>query len=814
MVARTGVVTEADLADPGEVGNKFAVLARLRSAGYRVPAFFCIGSSAYRAAVSGDADARLPEQLRQDVGGRLRLLRSADVAVRSCFVVAEPHAGEDSAVNPMAGMSETVLRVRGAGDVAAAVEHCWAGARASRVAVYLDEFGMSGDSLAVAVAVQEMVDVRSAFVAFSADPVAGTDNVVVAAAHGLGEGLVQERSDAHHYVVDPSDTVDDRTVVDRTVVGADNPPLSTREVQDIADLARRVAAELGQPQDIEGAIDLDGVLWLLQSRPVVTRDDRLRVFTNLNISESFPGLSSPMTFSVASRFYRVCFGDNYRRFGVPQASLARESDALATMLAYIDGRVFYDITSFYRLHSLSPFFPLVRASWEKKVGIADTRRSVGQQDGASGGRTGVLAFARMTATALRAVLANGRRMRSFESYWARRLPAAQREFEQLRWPMERIDHYRALWGEVSTWWGVTLVNDTVANSLYGICRALLRPIAAGNADGVLADLLSPPDPTLVEDFWRACRHAVPAEEAAASERRLADLIAARGDICLTGLKVEEPSLGERLSWLRVNAHAQADREPDRSTVTRNPVPGRLVPRLRWLLAVRLARRLRRLIAHRENHRYLRSQLFAYCRKFALSIAPDLRRAHAITDLSDIWFLTDTEAIGALSGHAVDQKLTAVVRMRQDAVARYGAVEPPAEFQAVGAVPERRWREKPHPAADHGTIEGIGSSAGVVRGRAMIVTSPLDTKGVGRHTIVIARTTDPGWIGVMSAAGGLVVERGSMLSHTAITGRLLGLPTVVCARDASTLIPDGALVEVDGGAGVVRIIDETSESREG
>lgn len=789
------VVRAEDLVDPREVGNKFATLARLASAGYRVPAFFCVGASTYREAVTGGV-ARLTADMRDDVGNRLQTLRSGDVAVRSCFVATDPGVGEDSVVNPMAGMSETLLAVRGPEHVAAAIETCWAGPQASRVAVYLREFGMTGDSLAVAVAVQEMVDVRSSFVVFSHDPVADTENVVVAAAHGLGEGLVQERSDAHHYAVGPAGQVTDRTT-------GDDPPVTTDEVRDIADLARRVATELGQPQDIEGAIDHDGVLWLLQARPVVLHDDRQRVFTNLNVSESFPGLSSPMTYSVASRFYRVAFGDNYRRFGVPATNLSRESDALATMLAYIDGRVFYDITSFYRLHSLSPFFPLIRASWEKKVGISDTKRSVG--DVGKSGRPGAFAFARMTMTAVGALLSNGRHMRAFQSHWATRLPAAQREFEQLRWPMERIDHYRSLWGEVSRWWGVTLVNDTVANALYGICRALLRPIAHGNADGMLADLLSPPDPTLVENFWRDCRHTVREDERAESEDRLAELIAERGDICLTGLKVEEPSLGEQLPWLRVHAQAQAERE--RTPGTTHPAPRGL----RGFVAVRLARRLRRLIAYRENHRYLRSQLFAYCRAFALALAPDLRRAGAIADVADIWFLTDTEAIGALTGHAVDQKLTDVVRMRQEAVARHTAVEPPAEFQAVGPVPERRWRQKPSPANDQGTIEGIGSAAGVVRGRAMIITSPLDAKGVTRNTIVIARTTDPGWIGVMSAAGGLVVERGSMLSHTAITGRLLGLPTVVCAREAATLIPDGALVEVDGGAGVVRIIDETPES---
>jgi pyruvate,water dikinase len=79
---------------------------------------------------------------------------------------------------------------------------------------------------------------------------------------------------------------------------------------------------------------------------------------------------------------------------------------------------------------------------------------------------------------------------------------------------------------------------------------------------------------------------------------------------------------------------------------------------------------------------------------------------------------------------------------------------------------------------------------------------LDIKG----EILIAPMTDPGWVFLMVPAAGLVVERGSILSHTAIIGRELGIPTVVGVADATSLITDGQLVEVDGGTGVVRLLD--------
>jgi pyruvate,water dikinase len=70
-------------------------------------------------------------------------------------------------------------------------------------------------------------------------------------------------------------------------------------------------------------------------------------------------------------------------------------------------------------------------------------------------------------------------------------------------------------------------------------------------------------------------------------------------------------------------------------------------------------------------------------------------------------------------------------------------------------------------------------------------------------ILVAPMTDPGWVFLMLAASGLVVERGGVLSHTAIIGRELGIPTVVAVPDATRRISDGEEIEIDGDQGTVR-----------
>jgi len=93
---------------------------------------------------------------------------------------------------------------------------------------------------------------------------------------------------------------------------------------------------------------------------------------------------------------------------------------------------------------------------------------------------------------------------------------------------------------------------------------------------------------------------------------------------------------------------------------------------------------------------------------------------------------------------------------------------------------------------------------VVRGPVRVV---FDPRGVtlARQTILVAEHTDPGWILIFPSAAGLLVERGSLLSHAAIVARELGIPAVVSVPGLTRWLRDGDWVEIDGSTGLVRKI---------
>ncbi|MDN5567877.1 MAG: hypothetical protein L0G27_03855, partial [Paracoccus sp. (in: a-proteobacteria)] len=100
-----------------------------------------------------------------------------------------------------------------------------------------------------------------------------------------------------------------------------------------------------------------------------------------------------------------------------------------------------------------------------------------------------------------------------------------------------------------------------------------------------------------------------------------------------------------------------------------------------------------------------------------------------------------------------------------------------------------------------TRVGTGCSAGQVAARARVIRDPR-TETLAPGDVLVARHTDPGWIAVFSNASAIVVERGSLLSHSAIVARELGIPCVVGLKNATQWITDGEMIAVDGATGQV------------
>jgi len=199
------------------------------------------------------------------------------------------------------------------------------------------------------------------------------------------------------------------------------------------------------------------------------------------------------------------------------------------------------------------------------------------------------------------------------------------------------------------------------------------------------------------------------------------------------------------------------------------------------------------------------QAYGIVRDIFNQIGTNLEEEGAIEKKDDIYYLTIDEIISFIMGSSVDDNLKATAAKRKDRLESCRAKKPSQRILLQGTpylnfIPQDISR---HSTDEAGVLKGVGCSAGEASGEAAVI---LDNMGAADTAgkILVAEMTDPGWVFLMIAAKGLVVEKGSLLSHTAIIGRELGIPTVVGVKGATRLIANGQTITINGHTGEVRI----------
>ena len=845
------------------LGAKAAGLAALGRAGLPVPLWFVLSPAALdaRGALRPEALVELEHAVRGLVAG------DGLLAVRSSA------PDEDGAALSFAGQLESFLFVR-PDDVSRRAIDVWRSASAERVAAYRRGHGLSAAISLPAVLVQRMVDPDAAGVAFSADPVTGRRGIcVVASTWGLGTSVVSGEHDADTFQVEREGRIVQRSIATKLVAlrrgtggateerleprMASAPSLDDERVAEVARLARAAAAHFGRPQDVEWAL-AGGRVWLLQSRPITSLaalpdpDGALAVWDNSNIVESYGGVTTPLTYTFARRAYEEVYRQFCRMVGVPAWRVEESGDAFRAMIGFVRGRIYYNLVSWHRVLALLPGYALNRRFMEQMMGVreplpADALATAGRAPTSGRLRDG-LAAARGLAGLLRAWRRLSATSAAFRSRVDDALAPDPAVLAAMR-PDELVRHYRDLEERLLRRWDAPLVNDFLAMILFGVLRALARRWC-GDAHGTLQNELVAGEGAIVSA--EPARRIREMARLAAAHRPLADVLcdgtvdeirsalaaheplraqvdsylAAFGDRCLEELKLETATLADdpTLLYRCVGQLARSGRagEADRATAApRRAAEERVLAALRGRPLRRLVfrgvlRQTRARVRDRENLRFERTRVFGRVRRIVVELGRRYAALGLLDDPRDIFLLTIDEAL-AWDGTAACTDLRGLAAVRRAEQARWRTEAAPAErFETRGMVAHghdfRATRTPPIEAMDDDVRHGTGCGPGTVRGLVRVVRDPRSASP--RHgEILVAEQTDPGWVILFPAAGGLLVERGSLLSHTAIVARELGLPAVVGLAGATHWLRDGDEVELDGRTGEVRRL-RAAERRHG
>lgn len=636
------------------------------------------------------------------------------------------------------------------------------------------------------------------------------------------------------------------------------PSLSENQRAHLADQALAIERHCRRPQDIEFCIDSGGSIHILQTRPVTTAleygpaaGNRL-VWDNSNIIESYSGVTTPMTFSFIKHAYTIVYHCFAQVMGIPRETVRKQRYLFENMLGLFNGQVYYNVANWYRLVQLFPGFNYNKEFMESMMGLKD-KLDLHEIPSARTGLTRryCVELPRVLKLLLRS-LNNFRQIKRLVNEFTNNFDQHYRHWEAMDFdecqPHELMQVYRDM-EEALLWnWKTPIINDFYVMIFYGALKNRCQKWCGDENGSLQNDLICgqgdiestkptkllmaitrqiAEDPQLHSLFQE--KSPVELAECIPTNPNMAGLndqisfyLREYGFRCIDELKLEEPSLRETPEFLYqmiknylnmqdLEALDPAKMEAREHQIRRTAEARAFKhlsawqrPIFRWIL-----RGARRGVRNRENMRLARTKIYGTLRELINSLGKRFVSEGILDNKDDIYYLALEEVWDYIKGTAVTTDLRGLVSVRRKEFEQYrGSEHTPADhFETYGMAYNRNlfraWSSISMEAKKDNGLKGIGCSPGQVTAPVRIVHSPKDDLRL-HGEILVAERTDPGWVPLYPAVSGILIERGSILSHSAIVAREMGIPTIVGIPGLLNSIADGQTVEMDGSTGAVKI----------
>jgi len=759
------ILSLADISqyDVERVGVKAPHLGEMARAGFPVPNGFVLTTDAFDRYLDANAlgpgispedmtAATLPADVAEALLAAANELGDLPLAVRSSGVA------EDLPDASFAGQYETVLDVRGAEALVAAVQRVFVSAFGHRVTVYHAVQGQHARSR-MAVLVQRQVEATAAGVAFTANPVTGNRaEVVISAVRGSGERLVSGQATPDEWIVR-----DQEAVYRAAREGA----IDADQALAVAALARRVEAHFGGvPQDIEWALVGDELI-LFQARPITALPEPVAWeiplpgawARHIRLGEWLGDPLTPLFASWGLPQIEERFRANQRQIAgvsVPQP-----------MHIVVNGWYFCSL-GFLPSSPADMLWRLLRLLPKALVqprGVAMTMPFTA--------RFGVELFVRKWRATL------------LPHYQALVQQNVSR-VDQLDAPdlIRLVEELARVAGDYFT--SITLVAGFAWKTempLAAFYRNYLFPRIGGSYQQLLCGLsaVSP----------------VSASHAVACLDWFHPTLGEQGSSHVTG---PDPAAEARLglaSTERLQAEAQA-----RSALAHEP---KLLTRFEKLLGT--AQRFGRV---REEQVASFTLGWPMMRRALLRLGGILTERGVLLTAEDVFFLTRAELLAALTESEPAGSLAPGVVERRKRWQRQRRLTPPLVLGEMTPTMKRIFegtanmlRSEVGPSLGNG-LAGLPASPGRASGPARVICTPEEFDRLQPGDVLIAPVTTPAWTPLFVHAVAVVTDTGSPLAHASLAAREYGIPAVVGTGNATARLQDGQRVLVDGNTGLVEV----------
>lgn len=748
-------------------GQKAINLEKLKNAGINVPEFSVVCSD-------------------NDDLSKLSVLENE---ATDLFAVRSSASAEDSDDTSFAGQFTTFLNVKRA-DLKEKIKLCFDSLGDRNIKEYALKNGVRLDGLCMDVIIQRMVNAELSGVMFTSNPQGLLNETVITAGRGLGEGVVSEKTETSTYYYSTTDKL-------YYYVGKED-LLSNELIEKLIDVSEKIKSVLGDYLDIEFAVE-NGVIYILQARKITTLSgESPLVLDNSNIVESYPGVSLPLTISFVHMVYSGVFRGVCRRVVRNEKVIDQKRDIYNNMVGDANGRLYYKISNWYAALKFLPFSGKIIPVWQEMLGV--------KAKSYTGEDVVIPPFVRaMSYFHFVSELVNvPKNMIKLEKDFKAVNDDFYDRFNESMSAQELCAIFNEIKVKLFGVWDVTLINDMYAFIFTGLLKSRLKKL--GKTEDQINEYISgisdiesmKPMKELIDI---ACRK----DDMSDGEYRKAknDYIRSFGDRALEELKLESrtfrtsPGLfDERIEFYR------ADKEQLERLHSQLTEHGVANVRKEDAVTSILRRRAALGIKNREISRLNRSRAYGIVRQIFLAAGKIAAEKGQIGSARDIFYLTVDEAFN------VPYNAKELIEHRKEQYGLFAHL--PAYTRLIF---EKEEFDKNHGSvnmykkkASKNRLSGTPCSFGTAEGEACVITDAASADDI-RGKILIAKMTDPGWVFLLAAAKGVISEKGSLLSHTAIISRELKIPSIVGVEGLTDTIRSGDHIRMDGSSGIIDILRE-------
>lgn len=740
---------------------------------------------------------------------KLKLIVKSFCKKNKLYAVRSSAVDEDSESNSFAGVHDTFLNVK-KDDVLEKILEVVKSAQGEKALKYRKDNKLSTKDIKIAVLLQEMVDADYAGVLNTINPVTNNfSQTVISVTKGLGDKLVDGSVDGTMYYLEGKK---------KEVRGEDI--LCDKILNKLVKLADELRAKTERFQDCEFAVKNNRV-YFLQSRAITTYDVNTRGMTllidNSNLIESYYGLTSPLTHSFAHEIYTKVYTQTCLLGKFSKKTMEALKPSLQNMLYSYEGKLYYNLNSWYRLTSLFP--SKNSASYmESMMGVKASNKDYKKV------KLGLLGMLKIGIILIHKLKNIDKLSDIFiehfnqivNPYYGKSLEGLKNE--ELRALYEAID--KKIVKEFTT----PILNDIGVMIYFGRLKEKSRKYKNGdeilceavNNNGNVESAKSATEFVKITEYIKKDEKLKSEiekkrveeltkkyfEEENELSKMIRDYIQGYGPRVMNELKLETVTMIEEPSMI-FTLLKDALKNPYQAAEIKTRVE--IPPELK-----KLSLKAKHFIQNREKLRLRRTYIFSVIRNLFLAYGKNFQAQGLIDSYRDIFYLTKDEIFYGLKNNAGGKQeagrtfaASASKQTYRDIISfRKKEDEINAKKPYYSRIAFFGDKVLPVSFINSKGLTGIPSGKGVIKEKVCVMETKDSTFIPG--SIIVTKRTDPGWISLFPLAGGLIVEHGSMLSHSFVVAREMNLPCVVGVEGITQKLKTGDLVTLDALKGEITI----------